>query len=57
VLAFPDDKAEGPEPKFGTVRTPYTVEEYISRAKEVLKSRPTLRKLEEMIDKKEAFPV
>ena len=54
--AFADDEAEEREPKFGTVYSQHTIEEYLSRAKEVMKSRPAIRKLREMIARNAGFP-
>ena len=53
--AFADDEAEEREPKFGTVYSQHTIEEYLSRAKEVMKSRPAIRKLREMIARNAGF--
>jgi len=51
ALAFIDKK--GTVPKYGTVDTPYSVEEYLDKANELFISRPELSELGRLVDNAE----
>jgi len=49
ALAFVDKK--GTKPKYGSEDSPYSIEEYLDKAKEILIDRPELGELGRLIDK------
>ena len=51
ALAFADKK--GTEPKYGSDDSPYSIEEYLDKAKEILIDRPELGELGRLIDNAE----
>ena len=48
ALAFMDKK--GTKPAYGSVDSPYSIEEYLNKAKEIFISRPELNTLKQWID-------
>ena len=53
ALAFADDDKDKRESKFGYDDSPYSLEEYLDKAREILKARPELGGLGRLIDKDE----
>ena len=53
ALAFADDDKDKRESKFGYDDSPYSLQEYLDRAREILIARPELDQLERLIDKQE----
>ena len=51
ALAFADKK--GTDPTYGSVDSPYSIEEYLDKAKKILIDRPELSKLGILIDNAE----
>ena len=52
ALAFADEHIENQEAKYGTFDSQYSVEEYLTKAKEILTKRKDLIKLAEKINEK-----
>ena len=50
ALAFADDDKDKRESKFGYDDGPYSLEEYLDRAREILKARPELSGLGKLIE-------
>ena len=50
ALAFADDDKDKRESKFGYDDSPYSLEEYLDKAKKILKARPELDRLGRLID-------
>jgi hypothetical protein len=50
ALAFADDDNGKRESKFGYNNSPYSLEEYLDKAKEILRTRPELGDLGKLID-------
>mgnify|MGYP000144441804 CR=1 FL=1 len=50
ALAFSDDDNDKRESKFGYNDSPYSLKEYLDKAKEILTARPELGRLGRMID-------
>ena len=50
ALAFADDDNDKRESKFGYDDSPYSLEEYLDKAREILKARPELDRLGRLID-------
>jgi len=49
ALAFADKK--GMKPEYGSIDSPYSMEEYLNKAREILIERPELIELGRLIDK------
>jgi hypothetical protein len=56
ALAFMDDDVEDPSVKFGWVDSPYSLQEYVLRAKMVLAARHDLKSLARLIEKRPKDP-
>ena len=50
ALAFADDDNDKGESKFGYDDSPYSLEEYLDKARKILKARPELDRLGRLID-------
>ena len=50
ALAFADDDAGKKEPRFGTIDSQYSINEYLDKTREILIARPELGKLGKLID-------
>jgi len=55
ALAFADNDKDERLPRFGTVNSKCSVEQYVSKAKEILAKRPELGRLGQAIEKRKAF--
>lgn len=55
AMAFADDNTDQQLPRFGTVYSKCSVEQYLAKAKEILAKRPELNRLGQAIEKRKTF--